>query len=279
MRLVLGAALLWVAAPAWAGPAARAEAPIAPAHVPTTVAATPGELLPVICTAPGGRVHVVVHQPDRSTFAAGPGECWLTVNGTHPDSPVRLYLTFEAPGHRMGASLGDSPADATEWVKSHHLLRGRVEVMDSGKIAIGDVPVPYHRLRGLPEGSETTRDVMFGHVVSGGMDVIFIAHWDAFHPDGLGDEAFLALRRMSLHEGERPALAAMPPLPEPVADAPSGGPLPAAIGEPPPDEGITPTPDAPPPAALGDLPPGTVDIQPIPPQPEPKTEPEPLPAP
>lgn len=195
------------------------------------IAETPADLPPVICTAPGGQLHLVVKQPDRSTWAAGPGECWLTLEGTHPTSPVRLYLAFEAPGKRMGAELGDTAKDAIQWAKDHDLFRGKVEDLESGQISMGDVAAPFHRLRGLPYDGDTTRELIFAHVNRAGQDIVVVAHWDAHHPAGLGDEAARAIRGMSVVQGERPSLTATPEPEKGLPSAPEGGPLPAALGE------------------------------------------------
>lgn len=177
----------------------------------------------VQCRSRDGTVVIEFPQPDQSTFATGPGECWLSLMSRPAVAPLRLYVRIAGPGDQAGHPLRtDDPQAAAQWARDNRVFRREVEVVDSRILTVGATAIPYHVLRGRPADTLAEREAVIAHVQRGGHDVIIALHYDAHNRQSLQERALGLFETMTFGPGE------LEPAPEPEKQLPSSPP--AALG-------------------------------------------------
>lgn len=169
------------------------------------------------CRSADGLARVELVQPDESTWASGPGECWLTLNEPSPKSPLRLYIGFEGSVRGVVDERADT---AVEWVQKNRVFKNHIELVESGTTAVGGREVAYHLVQGYPPGSQTLREAIVAIVPQTGNNIVVLAHYDANNRRFLQERAFGMLASLTLHNGTGQPTAPTEPL------GPTGDPAP-----------------------------------------------------
>lgn len=183
----------------------------------------------VTCESTDRVVKVTLPQPDNSTFASGPGECWLTMHRAGGATPLRFYVgIFSAQEAKTEGILDDSPQSAADWSTRTKLYRQHVEIVESDELVLGNGKAKVTRLRGRPMDGPTPREALVAHVQRAGHDIVILAHYDAYNRDGLEERARAVLSTLTITPGgdKAPAVAEAPaetagPDDAAVADAPA----------------------------------------------------------